>query len=82
MDQVSRTPKQLGATLRRYRKQGGSTQASLAERINKRQATVSSLESVGGGTLETLFAILSALDLELVVRPRTKSTTDQLGDIF
>jgi HTH-type transcriptional regulator/antitoxin HipB len=82
MDQVTRTPKQLGATLRRYRKQGGSTQSSLAERISKRQATVSSLESSGSGALETLFAVLSALDLELVVRPRTKSSTDRLGDIF
>jgi HTH-type transcriptional regulator/antitoxin HipB len=82
MDQVTRTPKQLGAALRRYRKQGGSTQSFLAERINKRQATVSSLESAGGGTLDTLFAVLSALDLELVVRPRTKSTTERLGDIF
>jgi HTH-type transcriptional regulator/antitoxin HipB len=82
MDQAIRTPKQLGATLRRRRKQAGSTQSSLAERINKRQATVSSLESSGNGALETLFAVLSALDLELIVRPRTKSTTDRLGDIF
>lgn len=82
MTQISRTPRQLGATLRRYRKQDGSTQASLAERINKRQATVSSLESVGSGNLETLFAVLSALDLELIVRPRTKNTTDQLEGIF
>ena len=82
MTQISRTPRQLGAVLRRYRKQDGSTQASLAERINKRQATVSSLESVGSGNLETLFAVLSALDLELIVRPRTKNTTDQLEGIF
>ena len=82
MDQATRTPKQLGAALRRYRKQRGSTQSSLAERINKRQATISSLESAGGGTLDTLFALLSALDLEIVLRPRTKSTTERLGDIF
>jgi HTH-type transcriptional regulator/antitoxin HipB len=82
MDQVIRTPGQLGAVLRRYRKQGGSTQSSIAERINKRQATVSSLESAGGGNLDTLFAVLSALDLELVVRPRTKGATAQIGDIF
>ncbi len=68
--------------MRRYRKQAGATQSSLAERIDKRQATVSSLESAGGGTLETLFAVLSALDLELVIRPRTRNTTERLGDIF
>ncbi len=60
----------------------GAMQSSLAERIDKRQATASSLESTGGGVLETLFAVLAALELELVIRPRTKSTTEQLVDIF
>ncbi|HEX3363918.1 helix-turn-helix domain-containing protein [Phenylobacterium sp.] len=83
MDQATRTQAQLGAYLRRARKTKGLTQDSLAEQINKRQATVSNLESPeGGATLETLFAVLSALDLELVVRPRTKGNRDSLGDIF
>jgi HTH-type transcriptional regulator/antitoxin HipB len=82
MDQTTRTHKQLGAFLRRRRKGQGLSQAALGARINKRQATVSNLEAGEGGTLDTLFAVLSALDLELVVRPRTKNTTDQLGDIF
>ena len=82
MDQITRTPTQLGATLRRYRKKGGLTQVDLGNRVNKRQATVSTLEAVGSGTLDTLFAVLSALDLELVVRPRTKTSAADLGDIF
>jgi len=82
MDQTTRTPEQLGAALRRYRKKRGLTQGDLGALINKRQATISGLESGEGGTLETLLAVLSALDLELVVRPRGKNDAAALGDIF
>jgi HTH-type transcriptional regulator / antitoxin HipB len=83
MDQTTRTQAQLGAYLRRTRKSKGLTQGSLAEQVSKRQATISNLESAqGGATLETLFAVLAALDLELVVRPRTKGSREGLADIF
>ena len=82
MDLASRTPKQLGAGLRRFRKKQELTQAQLSSRIEKRQATISTLESSGNGTLETLFAVLSALDLELSIRPRTKGSRIRLEDIF
>jgi HTH-type transcriptional regulator/antitoxin HipB len=82
MHPASRTPKQLGAELRRYRKKRNLTQAALSRQIDKRQATVSNLESIGSGTLETLFAVLSALDLELALRPRSKSERVKLGNIF
>jgi HTH-type transcriptional regulator/antitoxin HipB len=82
MDLTTRTPKQLGAELRRYRKKHRLTQDVLSRRIDKRQATISTLESAGSGTLDTLFAVLSALNLELVVRPRSKGESDKIGDIF
>jgi HTH-type transcriptional regulator/antitoxin HipB len=82
MTQASRTPKQLGAALRRYRKKLGVSQDALGERISKRQATVSNLEAEGSGTLETLFAVLSALELELIVQPRSKKDGVKLGNIF
>jgi HTH-type transcriptional regulator / antitoxin HipB len=82
MDTASRTHKQLGAELRRYRKKRGLTQAQLSNLTNKRQATISSLESEGSGTLETLFAALSALDLEIVLRPRAKAGRAKIEDIF
>lgn len=83
MAQATRTQGQLGAYLRRVRKAKGLTQAELGEQIRKRQATVSNLESPeGGATLETLFAVLAALDLELVVRPRTKSSARAIEDAF
>ena len=83
MDNIARTLKQLGAAVRRNRKQYGLTQAALGGLINKRQATISNLESAESGTtLETLFAVLAALDLELVIRERTKGGATSLGDLF
>lgn len=82
MDQASRTSQQIGAALRRYRKKRDLTQGDLGSLINKRQATISNLEAGEGGTLETLLAILSALDLELVIRPRAKGAAIDLADIF
>ena len=83
MENIARSLKQLGAVVRQTRKQRGLTQASLGSLINKRQATISNLESAESGTtLDTLFAVLSALDLELVVRSRTKGGKEFLGDLF
>ena len=82
MDSASRTSKQLGSELRRYRKKLGLTQVQLSRQINKRQATISTLESAGNGTIETLFSVLSALDLELSIRPRSKGSRTELADIF
>ncbi len=82
MAPVFRTPRQLGSELRRHRKSRGLTQAELGLRISRRQATISTLESEGNATLDTLFAVLSALDLELAIRPRSKGARSKLGDIF
>lgn len=79
---VTRTQKQLGAVLRRYRKQQALTQAGLGRLVGSRQATISGLEVEGTGTLETLFTVLAALNLELVVQPRTKADKTQIAEIF
>jgi HTH-type transcriptional regulator/antitoxin HipB len=83
MDQIARTGTQIGAALRRRRKQLGLSQAALGARINSRQATISSLESGDPGTkLATLLEALSALNLELVIRVRSKGSVTQIEDIF
>lgn len=82
MEPIARNEKQLGAALRRFRKATGRTQGDLAGDTGKRQATVSTLEA-GAGTLESLFSVLSALELELVIRPRGRSKTPaDLADLF
>jgi HTH-type transcriptional regulator/antitoxin HipB len=83
MDQITRTPKQLGTVLQRCRKSTGLSQETLAARIHLRQATISALEnSATNARLGTLFDTLAALDLELVVRPRTKGSTKEIEEIF
>jgi HTH-type transcriptional regulator/antitoxin HipB len=83
MSSIVRTSKQLAATLRRYRRQQSLTQGALGDLMHVRQATVSKLESGERGTqLGVLIDALTALNLELVVRPRTKALTEELEELF
>ncbi len=82
-DIIARTPPQLGAIVRRIRKSRTLTQAGLAALMNVRQATVSRIEhGTPTAQLGTLMDALSALDLELVVRPRRKGQLRELEDLF
>jgi HTH-type transcriptional regulator / antitoxin HipB len=83
MDTIARTPKQLGAGIRRYRRQKNLTQNGLGDLMHARQATVSKLESGEPATqLRILMDALTALDLELVIRVRTKVSTQEIEDLF
>ncbi|RWB97700.1 MULTISPECIES: helix-turn-helix domain-containing protein [unclassified Mesorhizobium] len=82
-EQIARTEKQLGAIVRRVRKQASLTQGGLGDRIHLRQGTVSRLEAGEPAVqLRTLMAALSALDLEIVIRPRTKGSAADIEDLF
>lgn len=82
-EQIARTEKQLGAILRRARKQAGLTQGDLGEQIHLRQGTVSRLEAGEPAVqLHTLMEALSALNLELVVRPRTQGSPADIEELF
>lgn len=71
MDVVARTPAQLGAALKSARTRRGLTQTDAASSVGLKQKTVSSLETVGARTtVDTLYKMLSALGLELVVREK------------
>lgn len=81
-DQLARTPSQIGAALRRRRRALGLRQADLGAKTKLRQATISALENGEQGTqLRTLMDVLAALNLELVVRERTK-TGEKIEDLF
>ena len=83
MEQITRTPRQLGTLLRRRRRELGLTQEAMASRIHLRQATVSALEnSAADSRLATLFDMLSVLDLELLVRPRSKGLARDVEELF
>jgi HTH-type transcriptional regulator/antitoxin HipB len=83
MEQIACNSKQIGTTLRRRRKHLGLSQDGLGRKIKLRQATISSLESGEAGTkLGTFLGALAALDLELVIRTRTKGSQDDIELIF
>lgn len=82
MEQIVRTPAQIGATLRRFRRLGGLSQTELGAKAALRQATISSIEAgEPAAQIQTLTDILAALGLELVVRPRTTSS-ETIEDLF
>jgi len=81
--QIARTPKQIGAAVRRRRKALRLTQKILGHKANLRQATISDLETGEPGTqLRTLLDVLATLELELVIRPRTKASASDIEAVF
>lgn len=83
MSQSARTAKQIGAIIRRVRRNAGLTQTDLGNRIGLRQATISRLEKGEDETrLSTLLNALGALGLEIIIDKRGKASTRNLGDIF
>ena len=81
MMQLARTRQQLGAVVRRHRRQREWTQAELAARAGTRQATISQIEGGQDVRYSTIADVLAALDLELAVQPRSTGDAD-LGTIF
>ena len=82
-EQIARTEKQLGAILRCARKKTGRTQGAMGEQIHLRQGTLSRLEAGEPAVqLHTLMEALSALNLELVVRPRSQGRAADIEDLF
>ena len=82
MEQIARTSKQIGAAIRRRRRKAGLSQSELGAKTNLRQATISALESGEPGTqLRTLIDVMAALDLEMVIRERSK-TGEDIEDLF
>ncbi len=82
-EQIARTGQQLGAILRRMRKQAGLSQDGLSDKIHLRQGTISRLESGEPAVqLRTLMEVVSALGLELVIRPRSQGSAAEIENLF
>lgn len=77
MDSTIRTPAQLAQVLRGQRMAQGLTQKAAGEPVGLLPKTVGRLESAPDrSTVESLFKLLSALNLELVIRPKSKQTSE------
>ena len=82
MEQIARTPQQLGAALRRRRRSMGLSQTALGAKTKLRQATISAIENGEPGTrLSTLTDVMTALGLEMAIRERSKAG-DKIEDLF
>jgi HTH-type transcriptional regulator/antitoxin HipB len=83
MADLARTPNQIGNLIRRARKKRGLSQSQLGELAGLRQETISLIETGNpAAKLETILAVLTALDLEFRIVPRSKGTAAELEDIF
>jgi HTH-type transcriptional regulator/antitoxin HipB len=77
----AQTPDQLATVLRGQRQASKLTQKQAADLVGMLAKTISALESDPGRcSINSLYKLLSALGLELVLRPKssTKPATNQL----
>ena len=73
MVDLARSPQQIGNLIRRARKRLSLSQQELGKKTGLRQETISLVETGNpSARIETLLSILSALDLEFQVAPRSK----------
>jgi len=70
-DYPIRTPQQLGAILRGFRREQKLTQRAVGANAGLAQNAISQIETnPGPASLARIARVLSALDLELVIRSR------------
>jgi len=83
MTQKILSPEALGVALRAERKKKKQSQTEVGKSVGIDQPTVSRVEKGNSGTeLGTLFRLLAALDLELIIQPRQHSTNAATGDVW
>ncbi|MBB3988146.1 HTH-type transcriptional regulator/antitoxin HipB [Sagittula marina] len=83
MNHLARTPRQIGTIIQRTRKKRDWTQMKLAEQAGLRQATISMIESgERPAKLESILAVLAALDLEFRIGERSKGHESDIEDLF
>jgi len=71
---ILHSTQELAEYIRDRRKRQKLSQAEVGDRVGVKQGTISAFENNPEGTkLETLFKLMSALDLELQVIPKEKA---------
>jgi len=79
----ARSADDLGHALRQIRLKHGLTQTQLAKTVGSHQRLISRLETGGfSKTIDLLFRLLSALDLEIEIRPRQKTSSHDIAEMF
>ena len=79
MKALARNSKQIGNIIRSARKRLNMTQADLGKKTALRQETISLIETgTSSARIESLLAVLAALDLEFRVAPRSSGWENDL----
>jgi len=82
-ENIARSPGQLGAIVRRLRKQKRLSQMDLGARAGLHQSAISRIENgETTASLDTVFLIFQALDMELSIQERTAMEASSVADIF
>ncbi|MCP3666386.1 MAG: helix-turn-helix transcriptional regulator [Gammaproteobacteria bacterium] len=77
MSETIRTTGQLGKILSGHRKSLGITQKEAAKTVGMLPKTISGLElHTGKKSIDSLLKLLSALELELAIRPKGSDSKD------
>ena len=78
MKTTAHTPRQLGHILRGQRKSQALTQQTAAEIVGLLPKTISKLElATETSTIKSLYKLLSALELELVVQSKSQASSSK-----
>jgi len=81
MDYKVISPQSLGEALRAARKKKGMSQREIGKSVGIDQPSISTIERGESSVrVDTLFRLLAALDMELVIQPRQKSLNQREGD--
>ena len=79
----ARSPQQFGRLIQDFRRKRGLNQTELANLAGLRQEMISKIETGQGGVrLGSIYNLLAALDLEITLTPRIKSSAKDIEDIF
>jgi len=77
------THESLGLILRSVRKNKGLTQTEAGKSVGLDQTTLSNIERGASNVrIDTLFRLLAALDMEMIIRPRDKTSDLREGDTW
>ena len=83
MKHLARSPEIIGALIRRARRKQQLSQAELGARCGLRQETISLIENGSPATrLDTLLAVLTALELDLFLGPRPDLSSFDVEDLI
>ena len=83
MEQFISSPKVLGIAIKRQRKAKKLNQCEAGASFKIEQSTLSSIENGAPGTrLETIFRVLAALDLEMIIKSKNSSSKINEEDLW